>query len=278
MPVAHEWPGAATKPEQQRLRSQPQSAVVWRVGSGEYPILRRSSTCKTCNHPRVVEIEHAILSGSGYVAIVRALGEAAGDLSPRNIMDHVSNGHLPVMEGIRAAALRDHADALGTSIERHAGTVIDHVMFARAGLQQAFEKLARGDLDIKASDAVAMARLLADVEIHKEDQVDQSAVLEAFGAYMLEAQKLMSRETFDQFGRALSKNPTLRQLMARGATRQDAVDAEAHEVYTADIDEEIPEARLVSVRTTRTIEVTASDAAPSRFTMHATVRRGDAEG
>src|SRR3954453_6015358 len=103
------------------VRTGPQggaSIVMYRVGGRQYP-LKTVGQCKVCSSEGRLAIEQEVANGRGYAAIIKSLDEGH-DLTPRNISDHVRNGHMPLEISTVREIIDERARIRGMSIEGHA--------------------------------------------------------------------------------------------------------------------------------------------------------------
>lgn len=194
------------------------SAVVYRLGGREYP-LRSVPQCKVCQSHYRVEIERGLIKSYGYTAIHRSLPEQAkNELSIRNIQEHVTRGHLPVDESIRRVVMEARAREIGVSVEDAETALVDHISFARVGLQKVFSSMAEGRLEPDVKDGIAFASLLAKIEERAGDGVDEEMVFNGFMAQLKAMRQVCSPEQMREIASLLHKDPVMRALLAKSDT------------------------------------------------------------
>lgn len=195
-------------------RNQPTSVNMYELGGRVYPA-RSQPQCNTCQSEYRLEIEQKLLRGYGYTAIARSLPDDAG-ISMSSIRNHVHNGHLPLDESVKRAAVEARAQELGRDIENYEQSLVDHITFAKVGIQKAFQKMADGEEEVTIQDGIAFANLLAKVEQTASESLDTDLVYEVFAAYMRAF--VATEPTSDkqrQFANALRRDPILQSLLNR---------------------------------------------------------------
>lgn len=191
------------------------SLVRYRLGGREYP-LRSVSTCFVCQSPHRFHIESEIAQGRTYPRIQQDLMVADSDctLSTDNLREHFRNGHMPTeVEGARLIMER-RAVERGRSLDDAAHSLADGMAFAEIVVQKAVEALVNGEIKPDVRDGIAAARLL-ETFAPVEQGANQNTYAEAFLVYHEEAQLVMTPGQFEDFGRRLSKNATLKALIAK---------------------------------------------------------------
>lgn len=191
-----------------------QSVVMYQLGGRLYP-MRSEPRCNTCQSPYRLEVEKKILRGYGYTAVANSLPDDAG-LSVSSIRTHVRNGHLPLDETVKRAAVEARAVELGLDLEGHEQSLVDHITFAKVGVQKAFERVMNGDEEITVSDGIALANLLLKVDQNIQGGVDSQLITEVFHAYMRAFMMVVTDERMQQqFARRLSSDPVMVSLYNR---------------------------------------------------------------
>lgn len=192
------------------------AALMYRIGGHRYP-LRSEPKCKVCQSLEYrQEIETALLRGFSYTTIHRSLPERSG-LSVRNIRDHVENQHLPLDEAMRRVLIEETARERGLSIEDHEGTLVDHITFAKLGVQRVVEGMQNGTLVPDIKDGIALASLLVRIQETAGEQVDNEVMVSAFRVYMDAIRRTCTPEQIRAIGEAISANPVMQGLMNRTA-------------------------------------------------------------
>lgn len=190
------------------------STVMYRVGGRRYP-MHSEPRCKVCQSLEFrQEIENALLRGFSYTTVYRSLPERSA-ISVSNIRDHVSNQHLPVDEAMRRVVIEEAARERGLSIEDHAGTLVDHITFAKLGVQSVVERMQRGELRPDVKDGIALAGLLARIQETAGEGVDNEVMVQAFMVYMSALKTVCTPEQVRQIGETIAANPVMAGLMQR---------------------------------------------------------------
>jgi len=186
-----------------------QSLAEVRVGGHAYP-LKTAPGCRMCSSRHRLAAERLVVSGCTWSTVVASLPPDAG-LSPRNVRDHIKNGHLPIKEASVQEFAQRQAEERGEVVAVGVEHVMDHLQFARSILGRVSKRLATGEVEPTVRDALTAADLLA--RYSPEPQVlDERAVLLGFIEYHETAAELMDTETFREFRRRLDKNEVLTAL------------------------------------------------------------------
>lgn len=199
------------------------SMVRYRLGGREYP-LRSAPTCKCCQNPMRFHIESEIAEGRTFTRIYRDLlvSDADCDLTVNNIRDHFVNGHMPTeIEGARLIMER-RAIERGKSLNDAATTLADGMALAEIVVQKTIEAMQRGEIKPDVRDGIAAARLM-ETFAPVEQGANANVYAEAFISYQEEAQAIMTPSQFEEFGRRLSQNTTLKALIAKYSDHENDV-------------------------------------------------------
>ena len=200
------------------------SIVTYRLGGRNYP-LHSAPGCRVCESEHRLAVEQQIVAGHTYASIERSLPKGAG-LTAHNVRSHYAANHMPLQVEVMRRLLERRAEEIGRDIEAGVEDLVDHVTYARTVVRAAYEGIASGELRVGVDDGVAAARLLA--QMHDgEEEGDRAAWVEAFMAYHDTARAVMGPEMFEQFQRALNRNPVLRALQERHQARQHVLAGEA---------------------------------------------------
>lgn len=187
---------------------------MYRLGGRMYP-MRTVPQCKVCQSHYRVEIERLLLRTYGYTAIWKSLPPQAQEaLNVRNIADHAKS-HLPVEESIRNAAVTARAKEIGLDIEASEQALVDHISFAKVGIQQVYEGMRDGTLVPDVKDGIAFANLLLKVEEVAGGGVDNEAMSQGFMAYLMAMNAVCTPEQMRQIGQRLQANPVMKSLWSR---------------------------------------------------------------
>ena len=191
------------------------SLVRYRLGGREYP-LRSVSTCYVCQSEYRFHIESEIAQGRVFPRIHKDLMLAQPEctLSVENLREHFKNGHMPSeVEGARLIMER-RAIERGRSLNDAATSLADGMALAEIVVQKTIEAMQRGEIKPEIKDGIAAARLM-ETFAPVEQGVNANVYAEAFMAYHETAQQIMTEGQFEDFGRQLSSNVTLKSLIAR---------------------------------------------------------------
>lgn len=204
-----------------------QSVSMVNLGGRLYP-LRTEPRCKVCNSPHRLQVERGLVASYGYRAIIRTLPDDHG-LTDRNLKDHVANGHLPLEQMARRVLVEERAREIGLSIENTDGPLGDHITLARLTVQDAIERLLKGELKPTLGEALQAAKLLNDYGLWGGSEIDREAITEAFTAYWEAVTREVDPETMGRISRRLTANPVIRSLMASSDDEDESVEAESWE-------------------------------------------------
>lgn len=188
---------------------------MYRVGGRQYP-LRTATNCFVCSSEYRSDIEDQLLKGYGYAAIVRHLPEGA-DINKDNVAQHVKRGHLPLDVTVRRAIIEDRATAIGKQFEDAEGSIVDHLSFARLGLQKVVDRMAEGTLLPDIKDGIEFAKLIIKMEELAGDGagLDQQVIFRGFLEWMKVIQRVCSPEQVREIGSLLSTNTVIRGFLNR---------------------------------------------------------------
>lgn len=191
------------------------SVIAYRLGGRDYP-LRTVAQCKVCSSPHRFEIEKELAAGRVYKRIVESLliEDPDCDLSPKNLSDHYRNGHMPLEVEASRRIVEKRAEQRGLDVAAGVDNLVDGVTLAETVVQKTFEAIQRGEIKPDMKDGLAAARLL-ETFAPAETGADAATYAQVFMVYHETAQMLMTAGQFEEFGRRLADNPTLKALIAR---------------------------------------------------------------
>jgi len=191
------------------------SVITYRMGGRDYP-LRTVAQCKVCSSPHRFEIEKEIASGRVYQRIIDSLllEDPDHDLSVQNLRTHYRQQHMPLDIEAGRRILERRAEQRGLDVAAGVDTLVDGVALAETVVQKTYEALARGELKPDLREGLAAARLL-ETFAPAESGADAAVYAQVFMVYHEIAQMLMTPGQFEEFGRRLADNPTLRALIHR---------------------------------------------------------------
>lgn len=203
------------QPVEGRLQGGAAALVVYRLGGREYPV-RTVGQCKVCQSPHRFSIESEIASGRAYRRIQQdlLLADANCDLSTDNLGDHFRNGHMPMEVEAGRRIMERRARDRGHNIESGIESLVDGMALAEMVAAKTIEALQRGEIKPDIRDGLMAARLLETFS-PVEDGIDQNTYAEAFMVFHEVAQGIMTPGQFEEFGRLLGTNATLKALVSR---------------------------------------------------------------
>ncbi len=190
------------------------SAVMYQVGGRSYA-MKTARHCKTCQSHLRLDIENQIIRGYGYKGIVDSLPEGC-ELTERNLREHVKNNHMPLDETIRHRIIEERAQENNRLLENEAGTAVDHIAFARVGIQKCFEDITAGKQHVTVAEANQMANILLKFDQYAQgSEVDNYMVMQGFTTMLDILRKMLPPEQFQEFGVRMSATPFLKTLIAQ---------------------------------------------------------------
>lgn len=206
------------------------SAVMYRLGGRTYP-MRSEPKCKVCQSPYRVEIERSLIRSYGPTAVHRSLPvKAQEQISVKNISDH-AKAHLPVDHTIRQAAIQARAQELGTDFESAEGALVDHIVFARLGLQQVYERMADGEIKPSVQDGIAFAQMLLKVEEAAGGGLDEEMMARGFMVYMRAMRQVCTPAQIQQMSEIIQQDPIMKALLSMSERVEgQVIEAQAAEV------------------------------------------------
>ena len=167
--------------------------------------------CYVCASKYRDEVESHLAAGRTYKAIAAILPPDA-DLSPRNARDHYANGHLDLDAPAVQRASRQQEQELLAVREPLVQAKAAHLSFAHAVLGRVAQRLDSGEVQPEIRDGIAAARLLAQTEEAAGQQAKIDDYVTAMGALIDTVREHVSDETFTKIGRALARDPIIRDL------------------------------------------------------------------
>ncbi len=191
------------------------SLIAYRLGGRDYP-LRTVAQCKVCSSPHRFEIEKEIAAGRVYKNIVASLllEDPDCDLTNKNLNDHYRNGHMPLEVEASRRILERRAEQRGLDVVAGVDSLVDGIALAETVVQKTYEAVQRGEIKPDLKDGLYAARML-ETFAPVETGANAEIYAQAFMVYHEVAQMLMPAGQFEEFGRRLSANPTLKALVAR---------------------------------------------------------------
>jgi hypothetical protein len=213
---------------------------MYRLGGVDYP-LRTVAQCKVCQSPYRFEVEQEIAAGRTYKRIVDSLlvSDPEVDLSVDNLKAHYRNEHMPLQQAASRQILERRATARGLDVAGGVDVLVDGMALAETVVQKTYEAIVAGEIKPDLKDGLAAARII-ETFAPSETGADANAYAQAFMVYHEVAQQVMTGGQFEEFGRLLTNNPTLKALMARYSEgNAEAVEEVEHEVVTASAEQTI---------------------------------------
>jgi hypothetical protein len=206
------------------------SLVQIRIGNQIYDAVREPR-CKTCMHPARMDIETMIVENTAFTTIAERWSDveytsSSGGLvvlptiSASSIRNHYKAHHIPLQAAVQRQLAEKRMQEIGYQLEEVGGTFVDHVTFNQVVLQQAQQRLVRGEIRVEVKDGIAAAKFLADAEAATGSDINAEAWSQAMEVYFAAAQSIMNPAQWTQFVRSLRNNPILKALEARISGQQ----------------------------------------------------------
>ena len=167
--------------------------------------------CYVCASRYRDDVERHLASGRTYKAIAALLPPDA-DLSPRNIGDHLQNGHLDIDAAAVQRASRQQEHALQTAREPLVAAKSAHVSFAYGVLARVAERLHSGELEPDIKDGLAAAKLIAAMESAAGDRDQIEDYVTAMVALIDVVREVAPAQMFVEIGQSLARHPILEAL------------------------------------------------------------------
>jgi len=152
-----------------------------------------------------------LAEGRTYRAIAAVLPPDA-EISPRNLRDHFANGHLDLDAQAVQRASRQQGQALQAAREPLVQGKAAHLSFAHSLLGRVAERLDSGEVQPEIRDGLAAARLLAQTEEAAGQQAKIDDYVTALVTLIDTVREHVIDETFTKIGRALARDPIIRDL------------------------------------------------------------------
>lgn len=197
--VEEKWPPAG------------QSVGSVHVGDRTYPLVSESR-CKTCRSPNRLEIETAILSGAGYVAVADLYKDEA--IPPRGIKRHFRRGHLPLLADAVHKLKREEAERRGRIVDEAATNLATLLQVARLIVGKVYEDVVSGKVHPTLRDGIQFSKLLLQADGHAAD-VDWMIVDRGFTAFLAIAEGLMDDHAYEELTQRVTSHPDMGPLLER---------------------------------------------------------------
>jgi hypothetical protein len=154
-----------------------------------------------------------LASGRTYMMIAKALPD--GGFDARNLSDHIRNGHLPLhAPAVRRVAQHEAAD-VKQFVEPAVQSVADHLSFASGVVARVKERMSAGEVQPTVGDGLAAAKLIAATEAAAGKGRDIEDYVAAMIALIEVVREHVNTPTFVEIGRALARDPIIRDLADR---------------------------------------------------------------
>lgn len=183
------------------------SLVNVQFGGKEYPY-KQEARCKVCSSPQRRRAEEMLAAGRTYGAITRTLPDAGFD--NRNLADHIRAQHLPLDAPAVRLVAQQEAASIAEVIEPAVKAKAAHLSLAHAVVARVAQRLTAGDIEPDVRDALAAARLIAQVEVETQFDAEQwtTAMLRLVDA----VRQVATPEQFDAIGEVLARDPLLQEI------------------------------------------------------------------
>lgn len=182
----------------------------WRyeIDGQSFP-MRVESRCRTCCHPRRVDIDVLLLEGVPPSVVAERLGPDAPTQS--SIIRH-RDRHLPTDRVARAALVRERAGGAAVSLDSVVDELVDSRSLARVLGAQGMKAIAEGRImPLTFADVVRAADLLARTEALAGDPAENDAFAHrlAFHRLLRAVEETAPREVWDAIGVKMHTDPVI---------------------------------------------------------------------
>ncbi len=194
---------------------------------------RRVPNCKTCNHPKRIEIEELIFEQVPYRTIAAQFSgveyEERGEVKIATTLDytavwrHHKQDHCPVKAAVVRKIYDRRAQQLSEHYEAETERIVDGLTLAEQVVALTQIGLADGSLKPTVGDGLTAAKLLQAVQGDGEG-VDAGVWDEAITEFFERAREIMTDDQWAAFGNALNTSPVLKAIRQR--QESSPVDAE----------------------------------------------------
>jgi hypothetical protein len=178
------------------------------VGGRSYPVVTESR-CRVCCSVQRQRIEEEAVSGRPWHAIAADLDPGV-EISPRNVRDHVSNGHVPIKEATVQALVDRQAHQRGEVVEQAVTVTVDFIDFCRTVVGTVNKQVLTGETRPTVRDAITASALLAQYEPAPEPA--REVYERAFGAYHETVADVLTVDQFSVLSQRFADHPVLQQL------------------------------------------------------------------
>lgn len=177
----------------------------------------RRSRCYVCSHPSRDEAERMLLGGASYGKTLKALPDL--EVSVHALRHHTEH-HLPPSQSFIRLAIQESAERAGRDVEDDEGFLGDYVVLAKVGIQRVVERMVAGTLEPDVKDAIALAKLLRELESEGNEILDHAMIAQAFVVWTQIIRETTSPEQFQEIGRRINVDPVLAAFNKSVANRQ----------------------------------------------------------
>ena len=201
--------------------------AMYKFGGRMYPMTSQPH-CHVCNSRYRREIEVGIAQGHSYLSIRNSLkaGDDTFNVSTTSMKNHYERGHMPLeVEAVRRN-LERRAIKRGMDVDQGIDSLVDGMALAETVVHKTFAAIQSGEQTPDIKDGLAAAALLERFT-PIEQQASTEAYAQAFVVYFDTAQKIMTPSQFEEFGRRLQADPTLRSLIEKYAQDDPYADTSA---------------------------------------------------
>ncbi len=205
----------------------------WRytIGGRSFP-MQVEARCRTCRHPRRVDVDAWLLEGTPPSAVAERLGPDAPTQS--SILRH-RDRHLPTDVVAREALVRERAGGATVPLDGAVEAQVDALRLARVLAAQGLQAITDGRIvPLSFADVVRAGDLLARTEALAGDASESDARLQRIALMRLlrAVEDLAPKEVWDAIGVRMHADPVLKAIHAAETGR-------ATDASTAVLDREL---------------------------------------
>lgn len=187
----------------------------WRytIGGRSFP-MQVEARCRTCRHPRRVDIDAWLLVGTPPSAVAERLGPNAPTQS--SLLRH-RDRHLPTDVVVREALVRERAGGATVPLDAAVDEQVDSLRLARVLAAQGLRAIADGKIvPVTFGDVVKAADLLVRAEALAGDASENDARLQRLALMRLlrAVEEVAPKEVWDAIGVKMHADPVMKAIGA----------------------------------------------------------------
>lgn len=212
--------GSITRAANDRTISRVNHPPVAVTVAGNQYALVTEHRCHVCRSAQRSIIENFLLEGMPYkwvCDIVNAEREADDPkfVSAKSIARHVQRNHLPVQAALTRSVMETRMRELGQSIEEAVDSMADHIVVGRTMLAKYFARLARDQIEVTGTEAVALIRMFTQLEQSTSGSLDNAAYNQVLSELITQIEVAVGPEKAREILYRTNDSPVVRAVMAQ---------------------------------------------------------------